>query len=254
VIRYDLDGKVALVTGASAGLGAEFARGFAESGADVVLVARRTALIDELAENLRETYGVHALAITTDVSDEQSVIDAVAGTVSEFGRIDVLVNNAGTLVSKPLIEQSLADWHTVLDTNLTSVFLASREAARSMATQRSGVIINIGSIFGFGATREFPEIGYYASKGAIEAMTKALAVELGDYSVRVNAIAPGFFPTDMGAGITDELRARLIEPRTCLTARPHNSWIRGAACFLASDDACFVTGQTLTVDGGWTAF
>lgn len=254
MIRYDLGGKVALVTGASAGLGAEFARGFAASGADVVLVARRTALIDELAEELRATNGVRALPVTADVSDERSVVDVVRSAISEFGRIDILVNNAGTLVSKPLVEQTLADWHTVLDTNLTSVFLASREAARAMMKQRSGAIINIGSIFGFAATREFPEIGYYASKGAIQAMTKALAVELGDYSVRVNAIAPGFFPTDMGAGITDELRTRLIEPRTCLSARPENSWIRGAACFLASDDACFVTGQTLTVDGGWTAF
>lgn len=252
--RYELDGKVALVTGASAGLGAEFARGFAASGADVVLAARRTALIEELAGELRDAHGVRAVAVTTDVSNENDVVKAVATATHEFGRIDILVNNAGTLVCKPVVDQTLDDWHTVIDTNLTSVFLASREAARPMIEQRSGAIINVGSIFGFGATREFPEIGYYASKGAIEAMTKALAVELGDYSVRVNAIAPGFFPTEMGADITDDLRARLIEPRTCLTARPDNEWIRGAACFLASDDACFVTGQTLTVDGGWTAF
>jgi gluconate 5-dehydrogenase len=254
VTRYDLDGRVALVTGASAGLGAEFARGFAESGAHVVLAARRTALIEELAGELRDTYGVRAVPVTTDVSREADVVAAVATAVRELGRIDILVNNAGTLVAKPLVEQTLADWHTVMDTNLTSVFVASREAARTMIEQRSGAIINIGSIFGFGATREFTEIGYYASKGAIDAMTKALAVELGGYSVRVNAIAPGFFPTDMGADITDELRTRLIEPRTCLTAEPDNEWIRGAACFLASDDACFITGQTLTVDGGWRAF
>jgi gluconate 5-dehydrogenase len=251
---YGLEGKVALVTGASAGLGAEFARGFAEAGAHVVLAARRTELIEALAEELRDRHGVRAIAVTTDVSLEADVVRAVELATTELGRLDVLVNNAGTLVCKPLVEQTLADWQLVIDTNLTSVFLASREAARPMIAQRSGAIVNIGSIFGTGATREFPEVGYYASKGAIEALTKALAVELGDFGVRVNAIAPGFFPTDMGAGISDEIRQRLIEPRTCLTSRPDNEWIRGAACFLASDEARFVTGQTLAVDGGWTAF
>jgi NAD(P)-dependent dehydrogenase (short-subunit alcohol dehydrogenase family) len=254
VAHYELDGKVALVTGASAGLGAEFAHGLAASGADVVLAARRTDLLDQVAADVRERYGVRAVPVTTDVSREQDVIDAVTTATRELGRLDILVNNAGTLVSKPIVDQTLEDWQTVIDTNLTSVFLASREAARTMIEQRSGSIVNIGSIFGFGAVREFPEIGYYASKGAIDALTKALAVELGEYGVRVNAIAPGFFPTDMGSDITDELRARLIDPRTCLTAKPDNAWIRGAACFLASDDACFVTGQTITVDGGWTAF
>jgi NAD(P)-dependent dehydrogenase (short-subunit alcohol dehydrogenase family) len=249
-----LTGKVALITGASAGLGAEFARGFAERGAHVVLAARRTELIEDLAAELRSRHGVRAIAVTTDVTREEDVVAMVSATVREFGRVDVLVNNAGTLVAKPLLEQTLDDWNLVMDTNLTSIFLASREVARTMIEQRAGSIVNIGSIFGFAATREFTEVGYYASKGAIGAMTKALAVELGDYGVRVNAIAPGFFPTDMGADITDELRARLIEPRTCLVAKPDNAWIRGAACFLAGDDACFVTGQTLSVDGGWTAF
>ena len=252
--HYGLDGKVALVTGASAGLGAEFARGFAESGADVVLAARRENLIADLASDLRERHRVRALAVPTDVSKEDDVVRAVQTAVAELGRLDIVINNAGTLVAKPLVEQTLEDWHTVIDTNLTSMFLGSREAAKTMIAQGSGSIINIGSIFGFAATREFTEVGYYASKGAVAAMTKAMAVELGDYGIRVNAIAPGFFPTPMGEGISDELRASLIEPRTCLTATPENSWIRGAACFLASDDACFVTGQTLTVDGGWTAF
>lgn len=252
--RYALDGRAALVTGASAGLGREFALGLAESGADVVLAARRLELLEDVAAEIRERCGVRALPVATDVTVEADMVEAVALAKRELGRLDILVNNAGTLVAKPVVEQTLADWHLVMDTNLTSVFVASREAARTMIEQRSGSIINIGSIFGLAATREFTEVGYYASKGAIGALTKALAVELGDYGVRVNAIAPGFFPTDMGADITDELRARLIEPRTCLEARPDNAWIRGAACFLASDDARFITGQTLAVDGGWTAF
>jgi NAD(P)-dependent dehydrogenase (short-subunit alcohol dehydrogenase family) len=253
-VDYGLKGKVALVTGASAGLGEQFAHGFASSGADVVLTARRVDLLEKVASDVRSEYGVRALVVRCDVSSEDDVVAAVGSCVDEFGRVDVLMNNAGTLVAKPLVEQTLDDWRTVIDTNLTSMFLFSREAARTMISQGSGSIINIGSIFGFAATREFTEVGYYASKGAVGAMTKAMAVELGSHGVRVNAIAPGFFPTPMGADITDELRARLIEPRTCLTSRPDNSWIRGAACWLASEDACFVTGQVLAVDGGWTAF
>jgi NAD(P)-dependent dehydrogenase (short-subunit alcohol dehydrogenase family) len=152
------------------------------------------------------------------------------------------------------VQQTLSDWRKVIDTNLTSAFLASREAAKVMIPRRSGTIVNISSIFAFGATREFPEVGYYASKGGIEALTKAMAVELGGHGIRVNAIAPGFFPTPMGADITQELRDSLIEPRTCLDSKPQNEWIRGALCFLASDEARFVTGHTLTVDGGWRAF
>ncbi|HET6998567.1 MAG TPA: SDR family oxidoreductase [Solirubrobacterales bacterium] len=252
--HYGLDGRVALVTGASVGLGEQFAHGLAESGADVVLAARRTELIERLAEELIERHGVRALAVTTDVAREQDVVDAVAAAVRGLGRLDILVNNAGSLISKPIVEQTIGDWHEVMDANLTSAFLASREAARVMIEQGSGAIVNVSSIFAFGALREFPEVSYYASKGGMISLTKALAVELGDHGIRVNAIAPGFFPTPMGAGISEELRDRVIEPRTCLPSRPDNEWIRGAVCFLASDDARFITGATLTVDGGWTAF
>ena len=251
--HYGLNGRVALITGASVGLGEQFAHGLAESGADVVLAARRTELIERLAEELRERYGVRAIAVTTDVTRERDVIDAVAATTSELGRLDILVNNAGSLISKPVLEQTIEDWHEVMDTNLTSTFLASREAARVMVPQGEGTIVNVSSIFAFGALREFPEVGYYASKGGMISLTKALAVELGDRGVRVNAVAPGFFPTPMGADITQQFRDRVIEPRTCLPSRPDNKWIRGAVCFLASDDARFITGATLTVDGGWTA-
>jgi NAD(P)-dependent dehydrogenase (short-subunit alcohol dehydrogenase family) len=251
---YGLGGRVALITGASAGLGEQFAHGLAASGADVAVVARRTALVKRVAAEVREHHGVRSLALTADVADEREVIDVVATTVAELGRLDVLVNNAGSLISKPLLEQTTADWHEVMDANLTSAFLTSRETARQMIDQGGGAIINVSSVFAFGALREFPEVAYYASKGGMVSLTKALAVELGDHGIRVNAIAPGFFPTPMGAGISQELRDRVLEPRTCLPSRPRNEWIRGAVCFLASDDARFITGATLTVDGGWTAF
>jgi NAD(P)-dependent dehydrogenase (short-subunit alcohol dehydrogenase family) len=248
-----LDGRVAVITGASAGLGEQFAYGFAERGAHLVLVARRGELLEDIARRVRDGHGVRAVAVTADVAREDDVVRAIATAESEFGRLDVVVNNAGSLIAKPIVEQTLDDWHTVMDTNLTSAFVASREAARIMIRQRSGCIINVSSIFAFGALREFAEVGYYASKGGMEAMTKALAVELGDHGIRVNAIAPGFFPTPMGAGIPDEVRERVIRPRTCL-GPPDLEWIRGAACFLASDDARYITGATVAVDGGWMAF
>ncbi|MGQ4912906.1 MAG: SDR family NAD(P)-dependent oxidoreductase, partial [Candidatus Thorarchaeota archaeon] len=162
---------------------------------------------------------------------------------------------AGMYIVKPLTEQTLEDWHTVMDVNLTSAFVASREAARVMIPKKSGCIINISSTFGIGAT-SFPEVSYYTSKGGIIAMTKALAVELGKHNIRVNAIAPGFFPTSMSKGAFDDdsIRESMIRPRTALPMFAENEWIRGAACFLASDDARYVTGHTLAVDGGWLAF
>ncbi|HEV7564181.1 MAG TPA: glucose 1-dehydrogenase [Solirubrobacterales bacterium] len=251
--HYGLEGRVALVTGASAGLGEQFAHGLAASGADVVLAARRTELIERVASEIERLHGVRALPIATDVSREADVVAVVAAAVERLGRLDVLVNNAGSLISKPIVEQTLADWHEVMDANLTSAFLASREAARTMIEQGSGSIVNVSSIFAFGALREFPEVAYYASKGGMISFTKALAVELGDHGIRVNAIVPGFFPTPMGEGITPELRERVLAPHTCLPSPPDTEAIRGAACFLASDEARYVTGTTLTVDGGWTA-
>lgn len=253
--HYNLEGKVAVITGASAGLGKQFTHGFAESGANVVLAARRENLLKEVADEVSDNYGITAIPLKTDVANEKDIIRLIDHTVDKLGTVDVLVNNAGMYIVKPLTEQTLEDWHTVMDVNLTSAFVASREAARVMIPKKSGCIINISSTFGIGAT-SFPEVGYYTSKGGIIAMTKALAVELGKHNIRVNAIAPGFFPTSMSKGAFDDdtIRESMIRPRTALPMFAENEWIRGAACFLASDDARYVTGHTLAVDGGWLAF
>ncbi|MBN2230066.1 MAG: glucose 1-dehydrogenase [Candidatus Thorarchaeota archaeon] len=253
--KYNLKGKAVIITGASAGLGEQFAHAFAEAGANVVLAARRQELLRKVANDISSKYGVQALPIQTDVSKESDIISLVDKTSEEFGTVDVLVNNAGMYVVKPLIEQTLDDWNIVMSVNLTSAFLASREVAKVMIPKKTGSIINISSTFGFGGT-EFEEIGYYTSKGGLVTMTKALAVELGKYNIRVNAIAPGFFPTSMSIGAMedDAIRKRLIEPRTALPMLAKNEWIRGAVCFLASDDARYITGHTLAVDGGWLAY
>lgn len=252
--EYDLADRVAIVTGASAGLGAEFCRGLAASGAHLVLAARRRELLDEVAAEVRDSHGVRTVVVPTDVAEEEDVVAMVAAAVEEFGRLDLLVNNAGTLIAKPVVEQTLEDWNRVMTVNLTSAFLASREAAKVMIDQRSGSIVNVSSIFAFAATNEFREVSYYVSKGGMTMLTKAMAVELGKDNIRVNAIAPGFFPTDIATGVTPEVRESLILPRTAVPETARNEWIRGAVCFLASDDAAFITGETLVVDGGHLAY
>jgi NAD(P)-dependent dehydrogenase (short-subunit alcohol dehydrogenase family) len=259
VSKYDLDGRVAVVTGASVGLGEEFARGLAESGAHVVLAARRLDRLERIAAELESDHGVRALPIRTDVTREHEMEALIETAVRELGTVDILVNNAGLSVGRPLLEHTLDDWQRVLDVNLTAVFLGCREAARVMVPRRSGSIINISSVFGFQATKRYPVVGYYASKGGVTGLTVALAVELGRHDVRVNAIAPTFVPTEMSQGMfadTDEaerLRQELLWPKTALPELARPEWFRGAACFLASDDSRYVTGQTLAVDGGWLA-
>jgi len=255
--RYGLDGRVAIVTGASAGLGIEFADAIAQSGANVVLAARRDERLRELAQELERRHGVRALPIRTDLTVEADVVALVQGAVDAFGRIDVLVNNAGTTIGKPLLEHTLEDWNAVIGANLTAVFLACREVARVMIPQRSGSIINIGSVFSSTAVPQFPVLGYYASKGGVSALTKALAVHLGKDNIRVNEIAPTFFPTEMSADMfadteqAEELRREIIWPRTALPTLGKPEHVRGAVCFLASDDSCYITGTRLPVDGGW---
>ncbi|MFW9811934.1 MAG: SDR family NAD(P)-dependent oxidoreductase [Candidatus Thorarchaeota archaeon] len=255
MVKYNLDGQAVIITGASAGLGEQFAHAFAESGANVVLGARRDELLKRVADDVTDKYSVKAIPIKTDVRREKDIINLVDRTVKEFGTVDVLVNNAGMYIVKPLIEQTLDDWNKVMDVNLTSAFLATREVAKVMIPKRSGSIINISSTFGFGGT-EFTEVSYYTSKGGMVTMTKALAVELGKYNIRVNAIAPGFFPTAMSIGAMEDkkISESMIKPRTALPMFAENEWIRGAACFLASEDAKYITGHTLAVDGGWLAY
>jgi gluconate 5-dehydrogenase len=255
-----LEGRVAIVTGASDGLGKEFAHGLAEGGTNVVVSARRAELLQQVAEELREQYGAEAIAVPADVSDESSVAALVAATVDAFGTVDILVNNAGTTIMTPLVEHTLDQWDEVIGVNLTGTFLASREAAKVMVPKRSGSIVNISSVFGFGATSEYPVISYYASKGGVEGLTKGLAVELGQHQVRVNAIAPGFFPSPMSTGMFadneagERLRHKVLIPRTALPTLPKSADLRGAVRFLAGDESLFVTGHTLVVDGGWRAF
>ena len=248
--------RVAIVTGASTGLGARFASVLAARGARVVLAARRTERIDALAEELRKE-GADALAVTCDVSDAADVDRLVAKTFETFGRIDLMINNAGLWAGGFAQDEDLTEFREVLEVNLTGTFLCSQKAGRGMLRQGSGVIINIASIWGSGSASEPAggSVSYAASKAGVINLTRELAVQWGRSGIRVNAIAPGFFPTEINVNLfSSEERLALIRQRIAMgrTGRPDE--LDGVLLFLASDASSYVTGQTIFVDGGWSAY
>jgi NAD(P)-dependent dehydrogenase (short-subunit alcohol dehydrogenase family) len=250
-----LSGRVAVVTGAGSGLGAVFAEALAEAGVSVVCVGRRLERVQQTAHRLSEI-GRQSLAISADVTDEAAVTAMIAQTIERFGTLDILVNNAGTAVVGPPETISLADWKRVVDVNLTGVFLCAREAAKVMiAAGTGGRIINIASILGAVASEPVPAAAYDATKGAVVNLTRDLAVHWAPKGILVNAIGPAYFPSEMTEGFLalPEMR-REIERRTPLGRIGRPEELKGAVVFFASDASSYVTGQTLYVDGGWTAW
>src|SRR5215472_9890680 len=249
---FDLSGCVAIVTGGSIGLGRQMAQGLAEMGAHVVLCARKKERCEAAAAELRNL-GVKAMALGCDVKDPASVISVVDATVAEFGRVDVLINNAGTSWGAPVEEMRLEHWNKVLETNLTGTFLFSQAAGKVMIGQRKGKIINIASVAGIhGAPPELQAIGYHASKGGVIAFTKDLACKWGVHNIQVNAIAPGWFPTNMSRVVIERNKDYFLK-RIPLHRLGGDDDLKGAAVFLASSASDYVTGAVLVVDGGQTA-
>jgi NAD(P)-dependent dehydrogenase (short-subunit alcohol dehydrogenase family) len=243
-----LAGRVALVTGASSGLGARFAAVLHAAGAAVVLTARRRDRLQRVADEL----GRRVAFLPGDLREptvRSTVVDLAA---SRFGRLDILVNNAGTCDSGPLEDQSLADLTRVMDINFLAAIDLCRLAAPLLFAQRHSTVINVASIFGLMGSRA-PMAAYNASKGALVNLTRHLAAQWGGHGVRVNALAPGFFPTELTGGLDDPVQRARIERRTLLGRVPDLAEIDGPLMFLASDAASYVTGQVLVVDGGWTA-
>lgn len=249
---FDLTGQTALITGGSRGLGEEIAEGLAEAGASLMLVARREPALMDTVQRLRAR-GFRCEGTVCDASSASSIDAAVAKTVEVFGGMDILVNNAGMTWGAPAEEMPLEKWQAVLDVNLTGAFLFARAAARHMIARRSGCILNVASIAGLRAMpRSMPTSGYVASKGALIALTRQLAVEWGVYGIRVNALAPGFFPTRMTGKVLERLQPE-IERHIPLGRIGRTGELKGAALFLVSPAASYITGQTLAVDGGTTA-
>jgi NAD(P)-dependent dehydrogenase (short-subunit alcohol dehydrogenase family) len=249
---FDLTGRVAVVTGASSGLGVTFAEGLAGAGAKVVLAARRRERIDALARSLEEA-GTEALAVECDVASEASVDALVAATLSRFGQVDVLVNNAGVAKIAPAADESLADFRSVLDVNLVGAFVCAQRFGQAMLARKSGSIINVASILGLVASGLIPQASYVASKGGVVNLTRELAAQWARLGVRVNAVAPGYFPSEMtGDMFGTEDGVRFIRRRTPMGRGGKPEELLGALLLLASDASSYMTGQILAVDGGWT--
>jgi gluconate 5-dehydrogenase len=249
---FDLGGRVAVISGGSVGLGRQMAEGLAEVGANLVLCARKRERCERAAAEL-ERFGVKTLALPCDVRKAEDIQSVVDRAVSEFGRIDILFNNAGTSWGAPVEEMKLEHWNKVIETNLTGTFLFSQAAGRVMTAQRRGKVINIASVAGLqGAPPELQAIGYHASKGGVIAFTKDLARKWGMYNIQVNAIAPGWFPTQMSQVVIEGNKDAFLK-RIPLARFGGNHDLKGAAVFLASDASDYVTGHVLVVDGGQTA-
>lgn len=244
-------GRVAIVTGASSGLGVKFSESLAEGGANLVLAARRIEKLKEVASEMQKI-GVKVVPFQCDISRQEEVQAMVDTTMKNFGRLDIIVNNAGVAALGPSTEMLVEEWNRVVSVNLTGVFLCARTAAKQMIKQSSGKIINIASIYG-AVGDVFPAAPYYATKGAVINLTRDLAVEWAPFKINVNAIAPGFFPSEMTEAIFREPRyTEYITKQTPLGRIGNPDDLKGAVLFLASPASDFITGQTIFVDGGWT--
>lgn len=250
--RFSLDGRVAVVTGGTRGLGEGFAAALAEAGASVMLVGRDEERGSEVKAAMLER-GLAADFVTADVTVPDDVARILATTLERFGRVDVLVNNAGACVHAPALEVTDEDWRHVMDVNLDAVWQCARTFGRHFVDQRSGVIVNIGSMSGFVVNRPQWQPAYNASKAAVHHLTRSLAAEWGPHGVRVNALAPGYIKTDMSPVDEPRFRRHWIEDAP-LERYGTVEELAPAIVFLASDASSFVTGSVLVADGGYTAF
>jgi NAD(P)-dependent dehydrogenase (short-subunit alcohol dehydrogenase family) len=250
---FDLGGKTAIVTGGGSGIGRQMAGALAELGANLVLCARKVERCEEAAAKLAEL-GVRTVALVCDVRNAEDVRNVVERTVRELGGVDILVNNAGTSWGAPAEDTPLDGWQKVIDVNLTGLFLFSQAAGRVMIERGGGSIVNIASVAGLRGSPPgaMDAIAYNASKGGVISFTRDLAHKWAQYGIRVNSIAPGWFPSDMTKVLLDRHGDEFLQSIPMRRfGGPED--LKGAIAFLASPASAFVTGQTLVVDGGQSA-
>jgi NAD(P)-dependent dehydrogenase (short-subunit alcohol dehydrogenase family) len=245
---FDLAGRVALVTGASSGLGRHFAGVLARAGAAVALAARRTELLEEAVRELRDA-GARAAAVLCDVTDAASVRAALDAAEAALGPLDIVVNNAGVVVSKPMLEHSEAEWDRVVDTNLKGAWLVSREAAERWVKEvRPGRIINIASLLALRTIGRVPS--YCASKAGLVHLTHSMAMELARHGITVNALAPGYVVTDFNRRFLESESGRALIGRIPMGREGKPEDLDGALLLLAADAGAYITGAVIPVDGG----
>ena len=250
---FNLKGRVAVITGASSGLGKQMAYGFAEQGANLVLLARRIERLVDLQKEL-EQKGVKVLPIKCDVTSTSDVNNAAQTAEKEFGKVDILINCAGSSKDKGVLEMEDEEWDFTIATDLTSVFKVTRAFGNIMKKNNYGRIINIASMYGMVGNTEIPTIAYHSSKGGVINFTRAASAELAKYNITVNAICPGYFYTELTTAVLDtEKFQEFAKTHVPMKRYGQAGELNAGAIFLASDEASYVTGVILPIDGGYTA-
>lgn len=250
---FNLKGRVAVVTGASSGLGMQMARGFASQGADLVILARRVEKLEALKSEL-EQKGVRVLPVKCDVTSTEDIENAAREAEAAFGKVDILVNCAGSSKDKGVLEMNDEEWDFTIATDETSVFKMTRAFGNIMKKHNYGRVINIASMYGMVGNTEIPTIAYHSSKGAVVNFTRAAAAKLAQYGITVNCICPGYFYTELTTAVLDtEMFQQFANSHVPMKRYGKEGELNAAAIFLASDEASYVTGAILPVDGGYTA-
>ncbi len=249
---FNLKGRVAVVSGASSGLGRQMAVAFAQQGADLVVLARRIERLEELKKQLEE-YGVKVLPLQCDVTKTEEIDNAAKTAESTFGKVDILVNCAGSSKDAGVLAMNDEQWDFTISTDLTSVFKMTRAFASIMMKHGYGRIINIASMYGMVGNTEIPTIAYHASKGGVVNFTRATAAELAPYGITCNCICPGYFYTELTTAVLDTERFQeFAKSHVPMKRYGKEGELNSSAIFLASDESSYVTGAILPVDGGYT--
>lgn len=250
---FDLKGRVAVISGASSGLGKQMACAFAKQGASLAILARRIEKLEELKNELVGT-GVKILPIKCDVTITEDIDNAAKEVEKEFGKVDILVNCAGSSKDKGVLDMNDEEWNFTIDTDLTSVFRMTRAFANIMKKRNYGRIINIASMYGMVGNSEIPTIAYHSSKGGVVNFTRAAAAELAPYNITVNAICPGYFYTELTTAVLDTPQFQeFAKTHVPMKRYGKEGELNAGAIFLASKEASYVTGVILPIDGGYTA-
>ena len=249
---FNLKGRVAVITGASSGLGKQMAHAFAKQGANLVILARRIERLEELKKEL-EKENVKVLPIKCDVTSTEDINNAAKEAEKEFGKVDILVNCAGSSKDAGVLEMTDDEWNFTIETDLTSVFKMTRAFANIMKKNNYGRVINIASMYGLVGNDEIPTIAYHSSKGGVVNFTRAAAAELAKYNITVNTICPGYFYTELTTAVLDTDRFQeFAKTHVPMKRYGHEGELNAGAIFLASDEASYVTGVVLPIDGGYT--